>query len=188
MVWEGGKGIVERNKSYTFAIHKKITLKRRPYRQKVHFRENSPNEIGVFRTYPASSRNHCRGRVIDQAGFLLLGEQLNFPKQRPVLPESQRRDSDRKQRQNTFLISKIYLPRAQMSRCRRPRAPERRQGSYSRGEVLNFEKTKKVLSATASPGCRSSEPKKARSNDFEFGEILAVIVPLRERGRPVGSA
>ena len=166
MLWEDGKGIVERNKSYTFAINKTISLKRRPYRQKVLFLEISAKEIGVFLTHPASSRNHCRGRVIGQAGFLLLGEQLNFPKQRPALLGSQRRDSDWQQRQNTFLISKIYLPRAQMNGCRRSRAPERRHGSYSRGEVLNFEKTKTVLSATASPGRHSSEPNKARSNDF----------------------
>ena len=80
MVWEGGKGIVERNKSYTFARNKNICLNGRRYLQKMQFREISRNETEVFRAYLASSRNHWRGRVIDQAGILLLGEELNFPK------------------------------------------------------------------------------------------------------------
>ena len=93
MVWAGGKGVVERNKTYTLTKEEINSPKRRPYPQKVRFRAISPNEIEVFPTYPASSRNHRRGRFIDQAGFLSLGGQLNFPKQRAVLPRSQRRDS-----------------------------------------------------------------------------------------------
>ena len=74
MVWGDGKGIVERSKSYTFTKNKNISLDHRPHLQKTHFLEISPNEIEVCRTYPASSRNHWRGRVIDQAVFLSLGD------------------------------------------------------------------------------------------------------------------